>query len=165
MICIQKMYGSQGLNHQIIEERWDATPMTYIRTYIQCSELNQKPQFGSSICSCQSISKWIGESLVFYKCKALKLVLVEMKSNCDEKAHLRFSVTMSEPKTNECCSPPSAGKFTFASFQVIPWSPSSFHKRLVPLPLLQNNGHSKLNPTILLLTETSASACQSRPRA
>ena len=107
----------------------------------------------------------IGESWVFYECKAVKLVLAVMTSNCDEKAHLRFSVTMSEAKTNECCSPPSAGKFTFASFQVIPWSPSFFHKRLVPLPLLRNKGHARLNPTILLLTETSVLACQSLPRA
>ena len=28
MICIQKIYGFDGLNHQIIEESWDVTPVT-----------------------------------------------------------------------------------------------------------------------------------------
>ena len=28
MICIQKIYGFQGLNHRIIEESWDVTPVT-----------------------------------------------------------------------------------------------------------------------------------------
>ena len=28
MICIQKIYGFQGLIHQIIEESWDVTPVT-----------------------------------------------------------------------------------------------------------------------------------------
>ena len=32
MICIQKIYCFHGLNHQIIEESWDVTPVTYIRT-------------------------------------------------------------------------------------------------------------------------------------
>ena len=70
-----------------------------------------------------------------------------MTSNCDEKAEFCFSLTISEAKTNECCSPPSAGKFTFASFQVIPWSPSSFHKRLV-MPLVS----LKINYIIMMIT-------------
>ena len=51
MICIQKIYGFQGLNHQIIKESWDVTPVTDERTdgggkwkIVQYSELNQKPQ-------------------------------------------------------------------------------------------------------------------------
>ena len=32
MICIQKIYGFHGLNHQIIEESWDVTPVTNERT-------------------------------------------------------------------------------------------------------------------------------------
>ena len=32
MICIQKIYGFHGLNHQIIEESWDVTPVTNGRT-------------------------------------------------------------------------------------------------------------------------------------
>ena len=51
MIYIQKIYGSCGLNHQIIKKSWDVTPVTYGRTdgkwkIGQYSELNhQKPQF------------------------------------------------------------------------------------------------------------------------
>ena len=48
IVCIQKIYGFHGLNHQIIE---DVTPVTEDeRTdggkwkIVQCSELNQKPQ-------------------------------------------------------------------------------------------------------------------------
>jgi len=52
MICIQKIYGFQGLNHLIIEESRDVTPVMNGRTNErteennigQCSELNQKPQ-------------------------------------------------------------------------------------------------------------------------
>ena len=32
MICIQKIYGFHGLNHQIIEKSWDVTPVTDGRT-------------------------------------------------------------------------------------------------------------------------------------
>ena len=44
MICIQKTYGFQGLNHQIIEESSDVTPVMNERKIVQYSELNQKPQ-------------------------------------------------------------------------------------------------------------------------
>ena len=33
MICIQKIYGFHGLNHQIINKSWDVTPVTYGRTH------------------------------------------------------------------------------------------------------------------------------------
>ena len=54
----------------------------------------------------------------------------------EENTNLRFSVTISEAKTKVCWCPPSAGKSTFASLQLIPWSPSMFHNRLVVLPSL-----------------------------
>ena len=47
MICIQKIYGFQGLTHQLIEESWGVTPVTDGGgkwKIGQCSELNQKPQ-------------------------------------------------------------------------------------------------------------------------
>ena len=50
MICIEKIYGFQGLNHQTIKESWDVTPVIDERTnggkwkIVQCSKLNQKPQ-------------------------------------------------------------------------------------------------------------------------
>ena len=47
---IYEIYGFQGLNHQIIEESLDVTPLTYKRTdgkwkIVQYSELNQKPLY------------------------------------------------------------------------------------------------------------------------
>ena len=52
MICIQKIYGFRCLNHQIIEESWDVTPVTNGRTDGRRTEsgrkcsvlLDQKPQ-------------------------------------------------------------------------------------------------------------------------
>ena len=50
MIIIQKIYGFQGLNHQMIEEYLDVTAVTEDertdgkRKIEQCSKLNQKPQ-------------------------------------------------------------------------------------------------------------------------
>ena len=58
------------------------------------------------------------------------------ENNWGENTNLRFSVTISEAKTKVCWCPPSAGKSTFASLQLIPWSPSIFHNRLVVLPSL-----------------------------
>ena len=66
MICIQKIYGFHGPNHQIIEESWDVTPVTRDeRTdgkwkIEQCSELNQKPQYFVLSCLRKSKISWMG---------------------------------------------------------------------------------------------------------